>query len=104
MKIPLETTITEKSEFFDPDAFEFKVLGFFEEVLDVETNRQYGIRLIEKPDRPLGSPGTIERTFTENFDVLRSFKTLTIKASSKRPRKCRLTLQAICGMRKGVAA
>jgi hypothetical protein len=93
----VDNTITDKLEFFDPAQFDAHVHGFFEEIVDLDTYKCYGVRLVEKPDRPLGSDGRKVHTFTEDFEVMRCFKTHVIKASVKNPRRCLLTLQPICG-------
>ena len=86
-----------KSKFFDPADYDAFVSGFFEEIQDADTYKCYGVRLVETPDRPLGTPGTKLHTFTEDFEAMRCFKTHKIKASAKDPRRCWLTLQPICG-------
>lgn len=75
----------------------FSVQGYFEELYEYERPEFLGTRRVDWPDRPLGSPGTIDIVITEDITVKRGAKERTYKASSKKPLKCRATLQMLCG-------
>jgi hypothetical protein len=89
--------------FFNPIDFPFEVFGFYEELLDAETFAVLGVRNVTEPARPLGSPGTIELWLTEPVELRKGLNYITVKASPKRPRKVRATLQAYCGKLKSLA-
>lgn len=75
----------------------FNVLGYYEELYEYERAEFLGTRLVEWPDRPLGTPGTIDVEITEPITLNRGPKTKAFKASKKKPLRCRATLQMICG-------
>lgn len=86
-----------KNEFFNPDECPFEVLGFFEDLIDVETNKCYGSRRLEVPTRPVGSPGMAEFTITENLELTKGHRTVILKASPKRPKRVVGIIHILCG-------
>ena len=71
---------------------------FFEEYLVQQPSGEWkcvGVVPLEKADRPLGWPGKIERTVTENFEVMRGWKQHVIKASPKKPLRVRTTIAGV---------
>lgn len=79
--------ITESNQYFNPADFDYEVIGFLEELAEVGTNKLLGFRRLQGlPTRPLGSPGVLRYTITENIEVSRGHKTgIIIKASKKKP-------------------
>jgi len=88
------------NEFFNAANFEWEVLGFYEELLDSDTNKVYGYRLVAEPDRPLGSAGRKEYTLTHPITVRRGPKEIVIKATAQKPVRVRGMLQVLCGRAK----
>ena len=75
----------------------FEVHGYWEEFACAATFRFLGTRLVEKPERSCGSPGTVEMTLTEPVALRRGFKSVTLKASKEKPVRVLSTFQMICG-------
>ncbi len=75
----------------------FEVHGYFEELVDAKTFRLIGTRNVDQPERPLGSSGTAEIVITENVELRRGHKTVTLKASKRNPVRVHSTFQMICG-------
>lgn len=80
-----------------PMPFEF--LGYFVEYYDLEFNRNLGIQVVrECPDGMLlGAIGAKEETLTVPIVLSKGHKTVTIKASKKRPLRVRKMVQLLCG-------
>lgn len=103
--VPVNTgkPITEKNEFFDPAAFDSEVLGFYEEYVSEDPSSGYGYKLLgirpftTLPTRALGVAGVKEVTFTENIELHKGHKLVTLKASKKRPVKAFAMIQIIGG-------
>lgn len=89
-------------EFFHPDDCPFEILGFYEEFIDLDTEKRtsLGTRRIEKPDRPMGSCGWKEQVLTETLHLVKGLKPNVVKASPTRPRKVASMIQIICGREK----
>jgi hypothetical protein len=63
------------------------ILGFFEELITVNDPRKcLGTRVVQfEPGRKLGADGIRALTLTEDFTLQRGHKTVTFKASPKKP-------------------
>lgn len=88
---------------FNPSDYPFEILGFFEEFTDANTSKFLGIRIVEKPDRPMGSDGRIELTLTESLHLVSTNhkqSPITVKASKEFPRRVFAMLQVITGKSK----
>lgn len=79
-----------------------EVMGYFEEFWDADSSKFLGIRNVEKPDRPTGSPGMVYYTITEPLHLLKGYKhtPVVIKASPAIPRKIIAIVQIIYGKHK----
>lgn len=94
--------VTESNKFFHPDHYD-TVIHFFVEELVMATGTAYGWKCIGSrrlpglPDRPIGSPGMITITITEDQVLQSGHKTVKVRASQKRPIVCQATIQPICG-------
>lgn len=86
-----------KNEFFNPDECPFEVLGFFEDIVDIETNKCYGHRRLEAPTRPTGSDGMLEFTITEDLVLTKGHRTVVLKASPEKPRRVFGVIRILCG-------
>lgn len=89
-----------KNEYFDSEKCEFIVEGFYEELLDIDKNRQLGIRMVSTLDRPLGSEGRKIVVLTEPVELQKGMNKVVVKASSKKPVRCYSMLQVLCGRKK----
>lgn len=89
-----------KNEFFDPETFPYEVTGFFEELINQETGKVYGIRFMKMPTRKMGSPGALVYDITEPTPLKKGFKEIVLKASPKRPVRVLGMIHAICGRNK----
>lgn len=89
-----------KNEFFNPDECPFEVLGFSEDLIDANTREYYGSRRMEAPTRPLGSPGMLKYSITENLTLQKGHKQVVLKASPKRPKQVVGIINIICGREK----
>lgn len=90
-------------KYFNPDDCAFEVLGFFEEFVDADTYKFLGIRMVDKPDRPLASDGRIEITLTEPLHLQKTnhkAEPVVVKASKEFPRRVFAMLQVISGRTK----
>lgn len=87
---------------FLPKNCPFEILGYYEEFIDMDVERRtlLGYRTMAEPDRPIGAPGHIFRTLTENVELRKGLKTVTVKASPKRPRRVGCMIQILCGREK----
>jgi hypothetical protein len=94
--------VTESNQFFNPDHYDTHVVGFVEELV-MSTETAYGWKMLGTrrlpglPDRPIGSPGTIMITITEDQTLQSGHKTVRVRASKKHPILCQATIQPICG-------
>lgn len=86
-----------RSEFYNEADCPFEVKGFFEEFLEIETNKVLGIRYIKEPDRRLGSDGRIVVVLTENTELVKGHRTVLYKCSKEKPRRCFAMIQFLCG-------
>jgi hypothetical protein len=76
----------------------FECLGYFEEVFDTKRNKLLGVRDVEKPDRPLGSPGMIDAVITAPITLRKGAGDVkTYRATPASPIHASLTLQMKCG-------
>lgn len=77
---------------------DFETLGYIEQLQENEHPfRVLGDRRVETPNRILGIQGQILLTITENLVLTKGHREVTLKASPKRPRVVRATLQRLCG-------
>lgn len=93
----LTQTIEERSAFFDPSLCEYRVHGFFEELVDVDTNKVYGVRVHRQATRPLGSLGREVQVLTQDEWLHKGTRQVLLRASKAKPKKVWAMLQAICG-------
>lgn len=99
------TPIKTGNEFFDPEAYDCEVLGFFEELVmqTVPGETSFGWKMLGcrrlpgLPDRPIGSAGTKMITIIETMTLENGHKTVIVRASKKKPLTCQATIQPICG-------
>jgi len=93
------------NQFCNPADYEWEVLGFFEEYLQVglEWPKLLGCAMLpdNQAPRALGSAGQISRTLTAPVELKRGAKTILVKASPQKPIHVKCMVQAICGKRKG---
>lgn len=81
-----------------PKSTTFETLGYFEDVCDAKTGVCLGTRRVTpRPGRVCGYHGQEEETMTAPFELTRGHKTVTVKASEKKPLRIRTTLQILCG-------
>ena len=88
------------NKFFNPDTCPFEAVGFYEELIDVETAKVHGWRIVKEPTRPIGSDGRVQLTLVEPTTLLKGTREVVVKASSKRPIKVWSMFQVICGKSK----
>lgn len=94
--------ITKATEFFDPAQCEYYVHGFFEELLDAETNQFYGVRVLRNATRKMGSDGRVKLVLTANEWVVKGTRMVLIKASNKKPKTVWAMIQPLCGRKKNL--
>lgn len=95
-------TLVKANKHFDPATCPFEVHGFFEDWVDADTLKPMGSRMlpcIEAPG-PLGSTGIKKWTLTEPVTLTKGFKTVTVKASRKKPRRVMTMTMILCGKQK----
>jgi hypothetical protein len=92
------------NQFFNPVDCPYHVEGFFEEYIDVSTERKQclGWRKldVEEAPRALGSDGAIERTLTAPITLTHGAKQVLVKASPQRPVHVKCMVQVLCGKQK----
>lgn len=79
-----------------------ELIAYFEEFITNEPGldpRSLGVRVLESnhDNRTLGAYGRRDLTLTENIELQKCFKTITIKASAKKPLKVFTMLQRLEG-------
>ena len=83
----------------DPEPPACVYQGFFETIRDVRRNRTLGTREIPDlpPGRILGNGHPIEFVLTENMELERGVRRVTVKASPRRPLLVSSSINRICG-------
>jgi hypothetical protein len=78
---------------------QFEVLGYFEDVFDLDAQKSLGTRKVENPDprRVCGFHGKMEETVTVPLLLNRGHKQIVVPASPSKPLRIQTTLQRICG-------
>jgi hypothetical protein len=97
--------ITDSNEFFNPEDYDTHILAFVEELVmqTVPGESSFGWKMLGTrrlpglPDRPIGSPGLKMVTITETVTLQNGHKTVTYRASKKKPLYCQAMIQPICG-------
>lgn len=100
-----EHIVTESNQFFNPEHYDTVIHWFVEELVmqQVPGESAFGWKMLGTrrlpglPDRPIGSPGTKMVTITETVTLQNGHKTVTYKATKKKPLICQATIQPICG-------
>lgn len=77
----------------------FEVLGYFEDVFDLDAKKSLGTRKVLNPDpkRPCGFHGRMEETLTTPLILDRGHKQVVVPASPDKPLRIQTTLQKLCG-------
>lgn len=86
------------SPYFNPDDFEFEVVGFVEDFSDADSFKSLGSRPIETPDRPLGSPGRKTYQLTTKLELVKGLNQIPVTV--KPNRNVTAMLIPICGKKK----
>lgn len=86
--------------FQGPENLTFEHQGWFEEYHDVEFNKYLGMRVVDAPNRLLGSQGAEIFFLTDPIKLKKGTKEYVLNASWKRPVKVRVMLQLLCGRTK----
>lgn len=87
------------NEHFNPDECPYEVEGFYEEYLAAEhPHKGLGIKVLDASEAPraLGSDGRQICTLSEDVELKRGMKTITVKAGTK----VITMVQALCGKSK----
>lgn len=73
----------------------YSVEGFYEDFF--EGDKYLGKRVVEWPDRKMGSAGIIDQTITAPILLLRNLRSILYKASPKKPLHVSCVLFPLCG-------
>jgi len=77
------------------------IIGYFEEFLEQDTHKFLGTRRVAAPKtRKTGSPGMERKTLTEDITLMKTFKTITYKASERKPLRVISIINPLCGPEK----
>lgn len=86
-----------KNAFIDTDTYPYEVVGFYEELVDLETRKMIGTRPVASLDRPMGQAGRREFIITEPSEILKGHRLTMLKASPQKPVRVSSVLNALCG-------
>lgn len=86
-----------KNAFIDTDNYPFEVLGFWEELIDLDTGKLLGTRPVAALDRQMGQAGRRDFEITEPIEIQKGHRLTMLKASPAKPKRVAGVLNALCG-------